>query len=443
VPAFRESLNRCLEKEREAGLSEREMAFVHVFAPSICAYVMYVLEDAKKRGKKELFFLARDAYLFYKAAEIIGAVMTPDIKLTYLSVSRYSLRSAEYFLGGSECLDTICSGAMDITFAKIMQRVGLTSEERSEISAKTGFSGREDMVLNFRELKGLKKKLDEVPEFMEYVKPHAEDKYQVTIDYLKQHGLDKERAEEIAIVDSGWIGSIQKTMGRLIQIENLEGYYFGLFDLPADVNASNYHTFYISPNESDAYRRIRFSICLFETVCSEPTGMTVGYEYDSSRMAVPVLSGIGNPNSESIERFAELICEYAVILSKSGALDRTDNDRSVRMCEDLLSHCMSDPTDIEADTFGKMLFSDDVLEGEMKPLCTEWNEEDLKNNLCMNRILAKCGLRKANIPESGWPEGSIVNACRGDRHKAEHYLISERRFKKLAEAGKKRIKRGR
>ena len=96
VPAFRESLNRCLEKERGYGndLSARERVFLHVFAPGICAYVIYVLEDAKKRGKKELYFLSRDAYLFHKAAEILGKVIAPDIKLTYLSVSRYSLRSA-------------------------------------------------------------------------------------------------------------------------------------------------------------------------------------------------------------------------------------------------------------------------------------------------------------------------------------------------------------
>ena len=445
VPAFRESLNHCLENETEANdeTAVSDKVFLHVFAPTVCAYVMYVLKDAKKRGKKELYFLARDGYLFYKAASVLGGIVAPDIRLKYLSVSRYSLRSAEYYLGGDECLDTICSGAMRVSFAKIMERVGLDSEERWTIAGKAGFEGREDELLNFRELTSLKKRLAEVPEFMEYAKAHAHGRFQVTVDYLKQHGLDETRISDIAIVDSGWIGTIQKTMGRLIGTDELEGYYFGLFDLPSGADPSKYHTFYISPDVFDADRRISFSICLFETMCSEPAGMTVGYEYDESGNAVPVFSKNGNPNSESLERFAELITEYAEVLSGMVADGVHDDDLMIAMCEDLLSLCMSDPTEAEADVLGKMLFSDDVIEGEMRPLCTSWNEDDLKNNLCRNRLLAKAGLRKGPMPESGWPEGSIVNACRGDSEKTERYLRSEKRYKKLAEAGKKRIKSGR
>ena len=52
--------------------------------------------------------------------------------------------------------------------------------------------------------------------------------------YLEQEGLlDKEKS---ALVDSGWVGSMQKTLNMVLnklgREETLTGYYWGLYELP-------------------------------------------------------------------------------------------------------------------------------------------------------------------------------------------------------------------
>ncbi len=454
VPLFRENLSPYPEgPDQSLDVAGADIAvFGHVFAPVIFSYVLYVLNDAHERGIGKLVFLARDGYLFYKAALLLAPVIAPDIKLTYMSVSRFSLRSAEYFISGEKCMDTICTGGLGMTFRKMMKRASLEDEETDYIASKTEMSGRIDDVLDYRKICDLKERLRNVPEFFEIVKKHASGKWQILQDYLAQEGMKEGFGRGIAIVDSGWIGTVQKSLDRLITWpkdtgSELEGYYFGLYSLPAGTDSSRYHSYYISPDLSikNIRRRSRFSICLFEAVCSAPEGLTTGYIHDGSGKIIPVTSEEGNPNKDAIVRYEEILLKDAGRLAEGTSLTESSAclSKLERMCEDLLSLCMSEPSCEEASCFGKMKFCDDVLENDMKDLAEKWDESDLSANRLMNKLRIKCGMKNGSLPESGWPEGSIVNACKGEASKAGRYLRSERRSKILTEVRKSGVKRGR
>ena len=164
-----------------------------MFAPVISAFVFYVLTDAKKRGFGRLVFCARDAYLFYKTALILGPVIAPEISLSYIYVSRYSLRAAEYALSPDDCLDTICLGALDLSFEKMMRRASLSDEEIKHFAKVCGLDGRSSEALDHRQIAEIKKRLLNSKEFFEAVHAHAKDKLKPALDYLKQECMDKDK----------------------------------------------------------------------------------------------------------------------------------------------------------------------------------------------------------------------------------------------------------
>lgn len=438
IPSFARSTDVCLKENSEI-LPEDEV-FIHVFAPVICSYVTYVLRDAQSRGIKRLVFLARDGYLPYKAAINLSPVIAPEIELSIISVSRYALRSAEYGLMGNECLDTVCLGALDLTFAKMMKRASLTDEEIEKVAEKCGTNGRVNDVLTHKQIRDIKEKLREVPEFFEMVKAHADGKLKSVSDYLKQEGLTKERVNDTCIVDSGWIGTVQRSINKIVGGEDkgFEGYYFGLYSIPSGASADAYRSYYISPESGliNLLRKIRFSICLFESICSSPESMTYGYEYIDGKV-VPVTGETGNPNAAFIRRAEGYLDKYSKKLA-SEDVEHIESNAMCKMCEKLLKLCMSDPTKEESEALGKFSFSDDVVEDDMRKLATVWGREELRNNSFFRKMFVKAGFKKGKVPVSGWPEGSIAASSEGLRK--IFGLMSERCSKAVTEIRKTVIK---
>ncbi len=442
IPAFSEATEECLRSvcKENAELPAEDRLFISVFAPVISAFVFHVLTDAKKRDFKRLVFCARDAYLFYKTAQILGPVFAPEISLSYIHVSRYSLRAAEYALSPDDCLDTICLGALDLSFEKMMKRASLSDEEIKHFAKVCGLDGKISEKLDNRQIFELKKRLLNSKEFFEAVHAHAKDKLEPALDYLKQECMDKDslRNTKTAIVDSGWIGTVQKSLNKLIGVgEKLEGYYFGLYSVPKGVSEERYDSFYFSPGAGvmNLGRKNRFSVCLFETVCSSPESMTYGYERKGERI-VPILKPEGNPNKDYILRVTDYMKDYSVRLAGSLKDDITSihNHDLILICEELLKPLMSEPTSEESRAFGKLLFNDDVIADSDYKLAGKWSDEDLKKNSFFRKMFIKSGIGEGDIPESGWPEGSITDSCTGLKRKM--CLFSERASKTVTEIRK-------
>ncbi len=440
IPSFARSLDACLKQASAEGteLLPEDEVFIHVFAPVICSYVIYVLDDAKQRGIKRLVFLARDGYLPYKAALILRPVIAPDIEISIIYVSRFALRSAEYALDGIDCLDTICLGALNLTFRKMMKRASLSDEEIEAVADKCEMGGRIDDFISHREITVIKERLKKCSEFYRFVRKHSKDKLKITLDYLNQEGITKNCSGAACIVDSGWIGTIQRSIGRLIsggEEKGLEGYYFGLYSVPKGAEKDAYHSFYISPGSGfkNLRRKINFSICMFECICSSPESMTFGYEYLDGRV-VPVTTSEGNVNKDFINRAEKYLNYYSQALSSEISDTVCDRRSMSRMCSKLLKLSMCNPTREESEAIGKFLFSDEVVEADQDRLASAWSEDDLRANRFIRKMLAKAGLKKGKLPVSAWPEGSITIAASGNNIKLS--LLSEKLSKAVTEIRK-------
>ena len=138
--------------------SEKEI-YERVLAPTLYEYVLWVLQETLQSGKKRLYFLARDGYQMYLAAQQLCKQYDLDIECRYLKVSRYAVRVPEYHLLGERCLERICVGGIDVTFEKIMQRAALTDKEAEEIAALAGYTENYRKVINYHEVMQLKDRL--------------------------------------------------------------------------------------------------------------------------------------------------------------------------------------------------------------------------------------------------------------------------------------------
>lgn len=401
------------EAEKE---NPKTVTTLFVMAPVLCGYVLWVLQEALRTGKKRLYFLARDGYSMYQAAQVICRELGLSLECRYLYCSRYAFRSAEYHLLGEESLSYICLGGIRVTFEKLMLRAGLTRQEAAEIAELLQFTDKMQMPLSYGEVKAMEPALSACMPFMEKMYAHARERYPFVCGYLRQEGLLE--AVPYAVVDSGWTGSMQKSLKHLLEsmgyLGEVEGYYFGMYEYPKDISGQPYHAWYFGPQEA-LRRKVYFSNSLFECIFSSPEGMTAGYEMKEGRF-FPRLEKKHNPNREKIEKSTEYLKRYAKILTAEGSDLLLLPSTPIRnVAEELLYYFMGRPTVPEAREYGGYIFCDDVIGEREQRVAEELTYEELKENRLLYKSIHMLLKRGKPVHESAWIEGSTVLAERAGK----------------------------
>ena len=394
---------------------------LYVMAPVMCMYVAWVLREACAAGIRRLYFLARDGYSMYETARIFCEKRKLPIECRYLYCSRYAWRRAEYHLLKEASLSYICLGGIDVNFRKLMSRAGLTDEEGKEIAGLTGMEKDWETPLTYRRLKDLQIQLAACRPFMEKMGEKSRNAYPSVAEYLKQEGL----LEPVpwALVDSGWTGSMQKSLQHLLDSMGyqgkVQGYYFGMYEHPDGVEPAACHCWYFGPG-TGLRRKANFSNSLFECIYSSPEGMTEGYE-KRGEVYCPVLEKPRNPNREKILKTTDYLKRYAEALSRvpseiqseapvkelpSGS---TPNKTRKLTCA-LLKRFMGRPSPEEAGEFGSYIFCDDVTGEDSQRVAAELTPEEIRENRFFGRVACYLKRNGKRVRESAWLEGSIVRS---------------------------------
>lgn len=356
-----------------------------------------------------------------------------SIDCRYLEGSRYAWRMAEFALPDVNPLEKICIGGVHVSLRTILQRGALTEIEQKEIVSwlrKQDIKCKDfDAPLSYVEIIDLKNTLSKCRELTEYIKNHAKDNYDNTIGYLKQEGLFEDVT--IAIVDSGWTGSMQQTLTRLIESgenvlkRSIQGFYFGLYELPVGACSNDYHCFFFEPYKN-INRKVGFSNCLFEAVCSDSKGMTIGYRFDGKY--VPVRETESNLNSDRIQRNVNWLLQ---LIAEPDYLVKCN--LPIIEIEKRLKRLMSYPSKEEAELFGTYIFSDDVLSANSQHLAAKLSINEVRNLHVVRRLLIMKGIFKTALKDTSWPEGSIARNGRNQRwhlfeNRVYKYLIYIRKY---------------
>lgn len=389
-----------------------------VLGPAMNVFIMWVLSQAMDRGQRRLYFLARDGYLMYKTAKLYCEKFGLPIDCIYLSCSRYALRIPMFHLNMDEALEYICRGGIDVSMNKILNRAGLDTQQQKEILALLHLPYGADQVIPYAALSGMRQTLSQCRPFLEYVGSHSKEAMPAILSYMRQEGLTDGVSD--AIVDSGWVGSMQKTLNQLLREAGrktpLTGYYWGLYELPEHVNRSDYDCFYFSP-EHGLKDKVWFSNCLFEVIFSAPHGMTMGYRESGGRY-VPVYGQTADELTAFMQRTQMQMEDYTKsLLGQLSFPEKETIKQYKKVIRGLIHRFMGAPSREEAEYYGSLPFSDDVLDESRQETAVLMSEKELKANHVLNKALVMFGIKKEYIKESAWYEGS---AARSSSHPARH-----------------------
>ena len=402
----------------------------YVIAPALGCFVQWLLGEAAAAKKKRLYFLARDGYLMYRAALVFSSRFALPAGCRYLSCSRYSLRLPLFHLDHNLALDFVCRSGIGVTMKKILSRAGLCETERREVMEELAVPYGEEEAVAHAELAQIRRKLSQCGKFLHYMDTHSQKALPGLAGYLAQEGLLEEAAD--AIVDSGWVGSMQMTLGtmltRLGRAKKLEGYYWGLYEVPSEAEREAYRCFYFAP-EGGLWEKVHFNNCLFEAVVTAPHGMTLGYRKEEG-IYLPCYGEIPARKKEFLSKTEDYLLRYLKFLADEPDGWKADPAEKITVSR-LLSQFMCSPSPEEAEVFGNLPFSDDVLEGEEQPIAAYLTEDELAAGHVLQKLFSRFGLREP-ARESAWYEGSAVlyGGKRTRRHLRQYALYQYLRFRR-------------
>ena len=430
----------------------------YVLAPVLFAFAWWTLRQAREDKRERLYFLSRDAYPAYRMAQALCEARKIRIDCRYLYASRRAWQLPAQRLPGEAWLERVCRGGIEVSFAVMMERAGLTRAEGEAVAAELHLARRVKEPLSRQEVQGLREPLAQCRMFRELAALHAAERYEGTIGYLRQEGLLEDVPYGVA--DSGWIGTIQESLGSLLRSAGYrgqpEGYYFGLYNLPRAACRERFHSFYFSP-ERGAWRKAHFSNSLFECVCMAPHGMTERYAMENGRWE-PVLQPISERRREWAQRQSLFWTLYIEEALRDAALAETvqesggEKGRAATLPEEirklpaqrLLSGFMATPSLEESRFYGALPFSDEATEKQLRPLAARLTQRELWEHHLALRFCRMLQLGGRPLRESGWIEGS-ARLCGGAlyryhqmgirQYKLLSYLRMQRRFYRERKVG--------
>ena len=348
------------------GSSPWEQAACWALAPAVGAFSQWVLGRALKDGVRRLYFLSRDGWHFYHMAQRLCRAWSLPVECRYLYGSRYAWRLPLYHTDHRRALSQLCGKVLSPTLEVVLRQAGLSPEERAGVLGELAVS--ENSVLSPGERRALFQKLKACPRFLFLMDRNSRQALPGLAGYLRQEGLLE--GVPWALVDSGWMGSIQETLAQALALlgaaQGPRGYYWGLYRAP---QLGRWACYSFSPGR-ELKRQAGFCPGFFEAALAAPQGMALGYEERRGRF-IPRLGDPphGGTLSQELE---ELFADYGEKLLQEGAprnlLGRAAAELP-RVCS-LLEQLMTWPTRQEASAFGALPFWDSPLEGAAGPLAS-------------------------------------------------------------------------
>ena len=380
----------------------------NLIAPILESYTAWVLDEAQRRNIRTLYFLARDGYVLRQIAQALCEAKGIKIQCRYLYCSRRALRTPTYHLIGDEAYDLLFLGGYHVSMSSFLERAGISKDEWDVVLAEAEASQTIDIhrEIAYAEIGKYREILLRSRTFCTRVMEHSVDAYPATIGYLKQEGLFEQ--ERIGIVDSGWTGSIQRSMRQLLRAEGytgqVTGFYFGMYTEPKDPADGEYLTWFFS-GHTGKQRKVWFCNNLFECLLSAPHGMTVEYGRADSRF-VPIL---GTPPSPQEKQMIDANVN-GILAGVKDSIDLGKELRSKKWCAAHLRRLMCYPSRDTAKIYGRFAFCDDITEAYHFSLAGAEQQKLLKNYVVLSRIGRKMRRRSGTerMTELFWPCGTAA-----------------------------------
>ena len=335
-----------------------------VAAPALCAYVLWLLNNARKEGIERLYFLARDGEILFQIATRICRSLGWQIDLRYLYGSRYVFHRPGLADTDLADADWLWRSLYLLSNEQVLRRLGLDDEAVAATLLRHGLPPLE----RDPEIAAL---LSADAEVTAAVRVAAVEAQQLLRDYLIQEGLTD--GVPFALVDTGWEGQMVQSMHDVLAplgvgVERV--FFLGRLQRNRGFENPEAITGYFFDERAgtgfvEATMQLRW---LLEAFCAADHGMTIGFTETSTGIE-PVLVSADNPAlgrwpfwdiyRQATYTFAELCIWDADLIEVNADLRAPVNA--------LLSELWFHPRDDEAAVWGQFPF-DDLLASDWHPL---------------------------------------------------------------------------
>lgn len=378
---------------------------LNTIAPLFVPFVSWILRDARQRGIRKLYFLARDGYILHEIAKELS-VNYPEIELSYL----YGSRRAFYSAGMKDCsrdeFRWVLSEAVRKTPRQMMLRLNADADMLQDAMAAL------EMDSSF-----LDQRMDAVmyEQFLDVLThPLCAGKFQLHIDqqralvrdYFKQEGLLD--GQKCGVVDIGWSRFCLHSMNAILGEHQAFGYFFALLrervnvQQLADSTAVFYPEEFFQDNCNKDLLQDEVLMILEQFFAISGQQSTIGFERDGDRIK-PVFekkkpgrkdfSGYVDLHVRIVRMFAEEYAKLEPLVNDPETLIRNCGYTSIKVM-------MTDPTMEEARLLAD--FNVDNGVNDEIPLVRKLGP------LRMMKIVSEALRDVERNPLYVWTEGSLV-----------------------------------
>lgn len=241
--------------------------------PLLYAYSIWLKKQFSRNRYNSICFLARDGYIMKKAYEIVDNIT--DTK--YLYASRRALTVPTLWLCNNfrEMADTMHFSSQ-ISMKALLQKLGLNAEEYQDILKKYKYDINE--FLDTKKIINDNKFISFFDEIKNDIIENSKQEYCNLISYLSKNNFNN----DVAIIDIGWYGNMQKALEKIIKNSNLNvklsGYYVGV--VPSSKNQEKFkmNGFLFEKNKNeDLFWKKKYFNSIFEMVFLAHHGSTMKY----------------------------------------------------------------------------------------------------------------------------------------------------------------------
>lgn len=337
-----------------------------VAGPLFWGFTRWCLAEAKNRGIADLYFLARGGQIFWRVASLLQT--GHSLRCHYLHTSRLAF-AGTFDAGDPARLRQLAAPSLTQHSARqALANLGL-EESGLELPARWP-RDRWDDNLSVPERVALADWLlsgERLPRVQQALRTRAA----LAREYLRQAGLER-TGNPAAVVDTGWMGTIQKNMEHLLGDasgpRSLHGFYLGLtpvreFACQGECRA------YTNTFRRLSLRRETTHLILLEIMAQGTHGPLLGFHREGGRVE-PDFGPFPDAQREDVELFQAAVLAFVWHAEETVAARMSPAALAPVLIDNYLDF-FHHPDELEARILGGIPHADQMLEQRKQTLCRE------------------------------------------------------------------------
>jgi FMN phosphatase YigB (HAD superfamily) len=341
-----------------------------VAGPLFHGFVRWTLAEARRRGLRRLYFLARDGQIFWRIAREIEASETNPIDCRYLAASRLVFAGPAEQLSSASLREMAMPNAHFHSLRQALLVLGL-DDTWAEKKLPPEFAALDPGANLDRAIRARLADWLLAPERAADVRAGIGRRAATARAYLKSVGFGD--GTPAGLVDAGWYGTIQRNLEYILGDAGapipLTGFYLGLRPqlAPAAGTLLGYTNVHAPlPLMTAPSHRV-----LVELLAQGDHGQVVDFVERDGQLA-PVLHKIGPVNVNEIRLVQEAVLAFTRRQLETAATAAAPEGEFARTVIGLYRRFHDHPSRREAELFGFLPHADQAFEQQHATLCARF-----------------------------------------------------------------------